>query len=302
MFAQRLGVFVPLDEVPDVWHGVVQIFRDYGYRRLRHRARLKFLVADWGVEKFREVLETEYLHRRLTDGPRPEAPPQRRDHVGVHRQKDGRYYVGVAPTVGRVSGTTLAAVADLVEAAGSDRVRLTAQQKLIVLDVAERPRPRAAPTGWRTSASTRVPASSGAARWRAPASSSASSPSSRPRPSPPPPSTSSRRGCPRSTHRCRSTSTAARTPAPASRSPTSGSRARSSATPTVESVEGFQVHLGGASGRTPAFGRKPRGLKVTSAELPLFVERVARRYAEQRERRRVVRRAGRSAPTRADLA
>ncbi|MEO8108036.1 MAG: nitrite/sulfite reductase, partial [Actinomycetes bacterium] len=137
MYAQRLGVFATLDEIPDVWHGIVQIFRDYGYRRLRHRARLKFLVADWGVEKLRHVLETEYLHRTLTDGPPPAAPPTRRDHVGVHKQRDGRFYVGVAPTVGRVSGTTLAAVADLVEAAGSDEVRLTAQQKLIVLDVAE---------------------------------------------------------------------------------------------------------------------------------------------------------------------
>jgi sulfite reductase (ferredoxin) len=47
-------------------------------------------------------------------------------------------------------------------------------------------------------------------------------------------------------------------------------------------VEGFQVHLGGALGPDAAFGRKPRGLKVTSAELPLFVERVARRYSEQK--------------------
>ena len=74
MYARRLGVFVTLDEMPEVWHGVVQVFRDYGYRRLRHRARLKFLVADWGVEKFREVLETEYLHRPLTDGPAPDGP------------------------------------------------------------------------------------------------------------------------------------------------------------------------------------------------------------------------------------
>ena len=58
MLGQRLGAWVPLDEVPDVWAGVISIFRDYGYRRLRNRARLKFLVADWGVEKFREVLET----------------------------------------------------------------------------------------------------------------------------------------------------------------------------------------------------------------------------------------------------
>ena len=64
MLAQKLGVWIPLDEVADAWEGVASIFRDYGYRRLRSRARLKFLVADWGVEKFREVLENEYLGRR----------------------------------------------------------------------------------------------------------------------------------------------------------------------------------------------------------------------------------------------
>src|SRR6185369_9523549 len=61
MLAQRLGAWVPLAEV----------FRDYGYRRLRSRARLKFLVADWGVERFRQVMENEYLHRKLIDGPAP---------------------------------------------------------------------------------------------------------------------------------------------------------------------------------------------------------------------------------------
>src|SRR5438309_5945991 len=61
MLARRLGVFVAPDRVPEVWSGVTGLFRDYGYRRLRSRARLKFLVADWGAERFREVLEKEYL-------------------------------------------------------------------------------------------------------------------------------------------------------------------------------------------------------------------------------------------------
>ncbi len=136
IFAQRLGAWVPLEQVPDVWAGVVGIFRDHGYRRLRNRARMKFLVADWGPEKFREVLERDYLHRPLLDGPAPvEVPEHRRDHVGVHRQNDGRYWVGVAPIAGRVSGTTLTQVADLAQAHGSGRVRLTAHQKLLVLDV-----------------------------------------------------------------------------------------------------------------------------------------------------------------------
>ncbi|MGI9003913.1 MAG: nitrite/sulfite reductase, partial [Pseudonocardia sp.] len=133
--AQRLGAWVPLAEVPDVWCGVVSVFRDYGYRRLRHRARIKFLVADWGAARFRQVLEQEYLGRTLVDGPAPETPQRPIDHVGVHRQADGRYYVGVAPASGRVSGSTLLALAKAAESAGSRRVRLTPQQKIVVLDV-----------------------------------------------------------------------------------------------------------------------------------------------------------------------
>ena len=53
----------------------------------------------------------------------------------MHPQQDGRFWVGVAPVAGRVSGTTLNAVAELAERHGSGRVRLTAQQKLLVLDV-----------------------------------------------------------------------------------------------------------------------------------------------------------------------
>ncbi|MGH3302718.1 MAG: nitrite/sulfite reductase, partial [Streptosporangiaceae bacterium] len=140
MLAQRLGAFVPPARVPEVWAGVTSLFRDYGYRRLRSRARLKFLVADWGTERFREVLEREYLGGNgLAGGPPPPAPaPGSRDHVGVHRQRDGRYYVGVAPHTGRASGTQLWQVADLAEAYGSGRIRTTVEQKLLILDVPER--------------------------------------------------------------------------------------------------------------------------------------------------------------------
>ncbi|WP_309066871.1 nitrite/sulfite reductase [Microbacterium sp.] len=134
---ERLGSFVTPDRVAEVWHGVTRLFRDYGYRRLRNKARLKFLLADWGVERFRQVLETEYLDAPLPDGPAAPKPAGQGDHVGVHRQKDGLFYVGAAPLVGRVSGTTLSALADLAEANGSQRVRTTPHQKLLVLDVPE---------------------------------------------------------------------------------------------------------------------------------------------------------------------
>ena len=135
--AERLGVFVSPADVADVWHGVCQIFRDYGYRRLRNKARLKFLLAEWGPVKFREVLETEYLGRKLPDGIAAPTPTTVGDHVGVHPQKDGKFYIGVTPYVGRVSGTILADLADLLEEFGSKRLRTTAHQKLVLLDIAE---------------------------------------------------------------------------------------------------------------------------------------------------------------------
>ncbi len=133
--AERLGTFVTAEQAPEVWHGVVRIFRDYGYRRLRNKARLKFLLAEWGPEKFRQVLQDEYLGYPLADGPAPAPAPYAGDHVGVHAQKDGRHYIGFAPTVGRVSGTILNRIADVAEAAGSQRLRFTPHQKILMLDV-----------------------------------------------------------------------------------------------------------------------------------------------------------------------
>ncbi|WP_018157756.1 nitrite/sulfite reductase [Demetria terragena] len=132
---ERLGTFVTEEQAPDVWHGVVQIFRDYGFRRLRNKARLKFLLADWGPERFREVLETEYLGYQLADGPPPAKSTVPGDHIGVHEQKDGNWYVGAAPVVGRVGGSTLTDIAELIERVGASGIRLTAHQKLVVLGV-----------------------------------------------------------------------------------------------------------------------------------------------------------------------
>ncbi|MDN8595193.1 MULTISPECIES: nitrite/sulfite reductase [unclassified Corynebacterium] len=135
MLAKSLGAFVTLDQVPEVWAGVVRIFRDYGYRRLRNRARLKFLVAQWGVEKFRTVLEDEYLGYKLPDGPRAPMNLIDRDHVGVHEQKDGKVYLGVKPTMGHLTGEQLIAIADLAESYGLERLRLTSFKEILFLDV-----------------------------------------------------------------------------------------------------------------------------------------------------------------------
>jgi sulfite reductase (ferredoxin) len=286
MLAKRLGAWVPLDEVPEVWVGVARLFRDHGYRRLRTRARLKFLVADWGVARFRDVLETGYLSRRMVDGPQPALPEKPLDHVGVHPQADGRYYVGVAPLAGRVSGSLLARLADVAEQHGSGRVRTTPYQKLLVLDVADDQVDslvsaldaiglQARPSNWRrdTMACTGiefcklaiVETKAAAARTiehleqtigRIDGSISINV-----------------NGCPNACARTQIGDIGLK-----------GQLVRNDA---GEMVEGFQVHLGGglsmAHGQNPNFGRKLRGLKTTAAELPAYAERLASRYLAGRK-------------------
>ncbi|HWC79769.1 MAG TPA: nitrite/sulfite reductase [Pseudonocardiaceae bacterium] len=285
-FGQRLGAWVPLDEVPDVWAGVVGLFRDYGYRRLRHRARIKFLVADWGPEKFREVLENEYLKRPLIDGPAPEVPAQQRDHIGVHRQKDGNFYVGVAPIAGRVSGSTLVEVAKAAQRAGSNRVRLTPLQKLVVLDVPEaevaglsaeltklglQPEPSPwrrgvmACTGIEFCKLAIVETKKRAARLVAELEERLADVQAGIKN----PVSVHLNGCPNSCARIQTADI--------------GLKGQIVTNSEGQQVEGFQVHLGGGLGLDTGFGRKLRGHKVTGTDLVDYVERVVRNYVTDRE-------------------
>lgn len=283
MFAKRLGTWVSIEDVPDVWEGIISIFRDYGYRRLRTRARIKFLVADWGTEKFRQVLEDEYLKRKLIDGPAPEpAAEGRRDHVGVFPQKDGNFYIGVAPTVGRVSGTTLNKIADIVERVGSDRVRLTAHQKFVILDVPadqvdgavtdiESLGLKVNPSEFRrgTMACTGIEYCKLAiVETKARATDLVAELEDR-LPTFDQPLTINVNGCPNSCARFQVADI--------------GFKGSLVTNDEGETVEGFQVHLGGSLGPDSDFGRKLRAHKVTATEMPDYVERVSQAYLKQRD-------------------
>ncbi|MFI7320031.1 nitrite/sulfite reductase [Streptomyces venezuelae] len=279
----RLGAWVALDDVPDVFGGVIGIFRDYGYRRLRNRARLKFLVADWGPEKFRQVLEDDYLRRKLVDGPAPEQPAGTwRDHLGVHRQKDGRFYVGFAPRVGRVDGTTLTKIAEVAEAHGSGRLRTTAEQKMIVLDVEQDQvdslvsalealdlRVNASPFRRGTMACTGIEFCKLAIVETKARGASLIDELERRIPEFDEPITININGCPNACARIQVADI--------------GLKGQLMLDDEGNQVEGYQVHLGGALGLDAGFGRKVRGLKVTATELPDYVERVLKRFQEQRE-------------------
>jgi sulfite reductase (ferredoxin) len=276
--AQRLGVFIPPVDCVEVWEGVTGIFRDYGYRRSRNRARLKFLVSDWGAEAFREKLESEeYLGRKLEDGPAPVEISKERDHVGVRKQKDGLNYVGFTFRNGRSSGTELTAIADLATRHGSGRVAATVEQKMVILDVpdeqvdalvtgiealglAVNPSPfrrgMMACTGLEFCKLAIVETKARANDLYAELEQRL--------PDFDTPITINVNGCPNACARFQVADI--------------GLKGM-----IVDDDEGFQVHLGGAIGDDSGFGRKVRGLKITSAGLPDYIERVLRNYLEHRE-------------------
>ena len=286
MLAQRVGAWVPLEEVPDVWEAVTSVFRDYGYRRLRSKARLKFLIKDWGIEKFREVLETEYLKRKLIDGPAPQPVKHPIDHVGVQRLKNGLNAVGVAPIAGRVSGTILSAVADLAEQAGSQRVRFTPYQKLIILDVPDEKLAElisgldalglpSRPSHWRRN----LMACTGIEYCKL----SFAETRGRSQVLVPElerrledinaqldvPVTVNINGCPNSCARIQMADI--------------GFKGQMVDDGHGGSIEGFQVHLGGSLGLDSGFGRKLRQHKVTSDELGDYIDRVVRNFIKHRD-------------------
>ena len=279
MFAKRLGAFVRPDQVHEVWKGIISLFRDYGYRRLRHRARIKFLISDWGAEKFRDVLQREYLGYELPDGPAPEAPKPQRDHVGIHRQKDGDYYVGFAPRVGRVNGDKLHAIADLAERYGSGRTRTTAEQKMVILDVPlehtealadelEQHDLQVRPSTFRrqTMACTGIEYCKLAIVETKQRAMDLMDELEKRLPNFDQPLSINVNGCPNACARIQVADI--------------GLKGQLVVDEDGNQVEGFQIHLGGEVGQS--FGKKVRGLKTTSAGLTDYVERVVRRYDEQR--------------------
>jgi sulfite reductase (ferredoxin) len=291
MLAKRLGAFVKPEEAAEVWLGVTSIFRDYGYRRMRTKARLKFLLADWGPEKFRQILEDEYLGFKLADGPAAPKPSTPGDHVGIHEQKDGKFFIGATPLAGRLSGSQLVKLADTLEARGSFRLRTTPHQKIVVLDVAkEQVEPLVAelhtlglsarPSVFRRGTiactgiefcklaivETKVTAATAVAeleRRLADLADSGQLPQAL---------SLHINGCPNSCARIQTADI--------------GLKGMMLPTPDGDPTPGFQVHLGGglaSSNREEAgLGRTVRGLKVYVEDLPDYVERVVRKFVANR--------------------
>ncbi|ELZ65294.1 ferredoxin--nitrite reductase [Haloferax sp. Atlit-10N] len=145
--ARDIDVFVTPEQAAEVSGAISALFRENGDRDNRYNARIKFLMDEWGAEKFRNVLQEEFVDFELeTAGEdlRSEysynsgyANGGHADHVGIHEQADGNYYVGLDVLVGRMGVDDTKELARVADEYGSGEVRVTQRQNVIITDVPE---------------------------------------------------------------------------------------------------------------------------------------------------------------------
>ena len=134
--ATDLGIFVEPDQVVELSLAGAELFIDHGSYLDTAVNRLKYLVDEWGIDRFREELES-YVSFAFESYDEVLTRTYRGDHVGVHRQEDGRYYVGLNVPTGRLRGCDMVELADIAERYGSGELRTTANQNLVIPDIEE---------------------------------------------------------------------------------------------------------------------------------------------------------------------
>lgn len=134
--AQVLPVWIEPDLVWPVTKAISEVFRDEGYRAKRNRARFKFLVADWGVERILAEVEERLGFKLPSHGEFVFPRDQESDHMGIHAQKEAGFsWVGINFAGGRLRDGVLAKIGELAKkycAPGKDSIRLTNKQNLII--------------------------------------------------------------------------------------------------------------------------------------------------------------------------
>ncbi len=135
-FAKKLNMFVPPEKLIDVFAAVTGAFRDFGNRDNRKKARLKFLVDEWGIERFEEEVRSR-LSWTPDAGEGWEDPRRNfRDHMGIHAQKqEGLYWIGASILSGRMIDEQVAIAARIADEFGKGIVRTTNQQNLLFSDI-----------------------------------------------------------------------------------------------------------------------------------------------------------------------
>ncbi len=134
--AVPLGAWVHPRDVVAVCEAVLLVFRNHGLRANRQKSRLMWLIDDWGLDRFRQAVEQQLGHPLLSAAPRDEIVWDKRDHIGIHAQKQpGLNYIGLHVPVGRLEAQDMFNLARMAEVYGSGELRLTVEQNVIIPNV-----------------------------------------------------------------------------------------------------------------------------------------------------------------------
>ncbi|HUA35546.1 MAG TPA: nitrite/sulfite reductase [Candidatus Binataceae bacterium] len=135
--SRHLGVFITREQVIPVLRAILDVWRlTTEYRISRVKARLKFMIDDYGVEEFRKLVE-DRLGAPLESLDEMPLPDDESDHMGIHAQKQaGLFYVGFPVYLGLMSGKQMREVGELAESYGGD-IRLTRRQNFILAGIPE---------------------------------------------------------------------------------------------------------------------------------------------------------------------
>lgn len=132
---RHMPVFIEKDDVPIFLEAIVSIWKEDPKYRPRHRSRIKFLVDDYGVERFRDLIEVRMGKRLMTYKHLPK-PSRFDDHMGIRKQNNGLYYIGIPIIAGKVSGDDLILLAELIdEYSENGDLRITPQQNFIITNI-----------------------------------------------------------------------------------------------------------------------------------------------------------------------
>ncbi len=139
--ARDTGIIVKPDEATAVSAAVIKVFSMHGDRTSRNKARLKYVLDDWGFETFLAAVEDVlgYKFNRIdADQIKPRPAHDRLAHVGVHKQRqEGLYYIGVVLPVGKITTGQMRDLAHVSNTLGDGDIRLTVWQNLLVSGVHE---------------------------------------------------------------------------------------------------------------------------------------------------------------------
>ena len=137
--AYRANRYVKPEQVIEVAVVCAEIFRDYGNRGNRNKARVRHLINEWGLEKFVDEMESRLGYNLLIGTIEPEITPfENRNHFGIHKAKqEGKSFIGFATNSGRVAGEDLQKISDICKKYNVDGISLTPTQNFIVYGVNE---------------------------------------------------------------------------------------------------------------------------------------------------------------------